>query len=93
MPKKVRRTRIKENHAEISRAETQADNTMKAIEHAGAESGHPRRERKPGHILVGPKAVFTYKVNRSGMNDPRKKSEVNRSGMTEKAGPAPRAYL
>ena len=106
MPKKVRRTRIKEDHAEISGEITRTDATIKVIEHAGDEPGRPRPQRKPGHATSGITAAFLSEVNKPVMrewqqilkvNKPVMQGlqqilKVNKPVMAKKAGPNQRRY-
>ena len=106
MPKKVRRTRIKEDNSEISGEITRTDATMKVIEHAGDEPGLSRPHRKPGHATSGPRAAFLREVNKPVMrewqqilkvNKPVMEGlqqilKVNKPVMAKKAGPDKRRY-
>jgi len=79
---------------------------MKVIEHAGNDPGHPRPQRKPGHVASGPTAAFLSKMNKPVMgewqqilkvNKPVMKGlqqilKVNKPVMAKKAGPDQRRY-
>ena len=92
MPKKVRRTRIKEDNSEISGEITRTDATMKVIEHAGDEPGLSRPHRKPGHAKSGPRAAFLREVNKPVMREWQQILKVNKPVMAKKAGPDKRRY-